>query len=442
MEKVYKLTTLRRTNILHWFDRPGHGASVDGNGIQVAGWALSDQNLQVFVRNDQDLSLMEMKIDVRRPDVVRAIMQDPNISFNSANDVCGFNLTLPEDWISVSLGIKVGKDDISWLTKVEVVDPVKTSELAKVIRGRNGWLFLDNDTNQSVKQFTGERVLSDEELSLWVDYLERTHEMMASRQVPVVFAISPSKEYIFPDFHPKERGELTPLEQIMSFDYKKIKFVFPIDELYQAREMTYCKTDTHWNDFGASVATKNILTSLGLTHHVQHIPSTYRVTETSGDLGSKLRSHEKSSSLYFSSISKPYKEVFSNQVFGSGLVKKHENETAPDERKLIIFGSCSSLQLCDIFSRIFKHVTFIHTESSSWDERILDFEKPDIILLHMNQRFIISPPPREFSLAELLRYKAQYIPADERKRLISNAIESNHETTSIYCSNILDYMDF
>ena len=56
-------------------------------------------------------------------------------------------------------------------TEVMWLNSIKLHGLLGVIRGKNSWLFLDNDTNHSVAQFCGKELISKEELYKWENYL-------------------------------------------------------------------------------------------------------------------------------------------------------------------------------------------------------------------------------------------------------------------------------
>src|SRR5690606_8213474 len=156
MADIYKITTLKKSETLHWFDYPVHEGSAASDGaLRVAGWALSSESVTVLARNERLQVDVELKIKVARPDVVRALTRDGGIVFELKDDVCGFDQALPKDWRSFRLGLITGDKPVEWVAKVDIVSAPLPSASAKVIRGKYGWLFLDNDTNHSVKQFSG-----------------------------------------------------------------------------------------------------------------------------------------------------------------------------------------------------------------------------------------------------------------------------------------------
>ncbi len=56
----------------------------------------------------------------------------------------------------------------------------------KVTRGRDGWLFLDGDTNEVMRQQRGELLFSDEQLDKWRSLLEaRTEWLGQARSCPI-----------------------------------------------------------------------------------------------------------------------------------------------------------------------------------------------------------------------------------------------------------------
>jgi hypothetical protein len=69
----------------------------------------------------------------------------------------------------------------------------------KVVRGKDGWLFLDNDSNQFMRQHTGELGFSDDELWQWQRLLENRVAWLGTRGIPYHFLVAPNPHSVFPD---------------------------------------------------------------------------------------------------------------------------------------------------------------------------------------------------------------------------------------------------
>ena len=78
---------------------------------------------------------------------------------------------------------KMFQFDIRYLTNVDFITinmdksfykaKVQAKKIMGVVEGKEGYLFLDNDNNQSVAQFTGIRCIDKEGLEQWKLYLKK-----------------------------------------------------------------------------------------------------------------------------------------------------------------------------------------------------------------------------------------------------------------------------
>jgi len=124
----------------------------------------------------------------------------------------------------------------------------------RVAIGRDGWLYYPQHWGSRY----GVRTcgpLSAEVLS-FADRLDRFAEHAAARRVPVVFAVAPDKETIYPEHMPAGTGKagcdlsaelmaaLAGKHRVNTVDLR-----IPLDR-GKAKEQVYFRTDSHWNDVG------------------------------------------------------------------------------------------------------------------------------------------------------------------------------------------------
>lgn len=145
---------------------------------------------------------------------------------------------------------------------------LKTSANRKVVLGRNGWFYYNDqaqDNAQGMRRLLGISTLSPEELNQQVMGLTLLALEMQKRQVPLFLAIAPAKERIYDDHLPSwaQSGKFPPLFE----QYKEaikgvpwIKFVDLTDTLRDGRKVaeTFYRTDTHWNQWGSYLAAAKI----------------------------------------------------------------------------------------------------------------------------------------------------------------------------------------
>ena len=123
----------------------------------------------------------------------------------------------------------------------------------RVAVGREGWLYLPRYWES--KYGAGDcGALSDEVRSL-AGRLDRFAAYAARSGVPVLFAIAPDKETLYPEYMPEKSGAVRcdlHADLMGALDGKRVKTVdlrAPL-EAGKAKERVYFRTDSHWNDAG------------------------------------------------------------------------------------------------------------------------------------------------------------------------------------------------
>ena len=134
-----------------------------------------------------------------------------------------------------------------------------------VILGKWGWLYLANDN--SLEDWRNIDPFTPQELEAWRRMLEARNDFCATRRIPYLFVVAPSKYDIYPEYMPdnltRVRDECR-FDQLLSYLSEKHSSVPVLDlrkPLLEAKKVTrvFQKTDTHWNDRGAWIADQAIL---------------------------------------------------------------------------------------------------------------------------------------------------------------------------------------
>ncbi|WP_444677550.1 alginate O-acetyltransferase AlgX-related protein [Halomonas sp. E19] len=138
-----------------------------------------------------------------------------------------------------------------WLLRDVHLPPEPEQESSvKVLVGRQGWLFLDNDTNGSVDQFTGRMKLTAEGMAGWQDYLTRCNTLSKQHDIPWALLVAPSKESVLGRrYHPMQEGAEGAMDQIQALANGR-NVVHPIAALKHLGDKAFIRTDTHWTHRG------------------------------------------------------------------------------------------------------------------------------------------------------------------------------------------------
>ncbi len=382
--------------------------------LKLTGWVLvgpGEQNQVVL--EGQDGFLEHHALTVPRPDVV-AYLGTKNIV---CEVLCGFSLTVNLTRLR-RLGV-VRHGTIQWLYEFS-----GTPQL-QVLRGKDNWLFLANDSNKSVDQYVGLERLSDETKAEWAEYFVKLADF--SQRYRTCFLIAPNKESVFGEFHPYERAETSIVDQILSAAPSDLQGVlYPVQTL-RADSKSYCKTDSHWTYKGAFLAAQEVLAQFGYTDPIDDLFDFHEKAET-GDLGNKLDPVERDMFTKARAKSSPGRPVFqSHTMRNAGRVIIYQNAEPVIDGKLLIFGSSFCDNLSPIFARIFREVVFSYNPAAPCTE-VLDAEQPDYVLLETSERFLLRTPVFTSTLAETsLKVTLDSLSKEERKSAVSNIALERHK---------------
>jgi alginate O-acetyltransferase complex protein AlgJ len=166
----------------------------------------------------------------------------------------------------------------------------------KAFIGKEGWLYF---SGEELKTFTGTDLFSENELKEFEDEIRRRQRIIESHGAKLFIAIVPNKANIYPEYMPDHIIKANNLgygQQILKY-FKQQQL--PVIDLYQplieAKSLNeiYYRTDNHWNDLGAFVASNAILNSFSTVNkNVKPLSlDTYqviRVKDKAGDVAEML----------------------------------------------------------------------------------------------------------------------------------------------------------
>ena len=176
-----------------------------------------------------------------------------------------------EEYLRVGFGLR--QTMIGWDARLKMSLALRTSVGSPVTLGRDGWLFyLVHRGSQGARP---EVDFSPEELERWASWLESRQRWLASRGVDFVLVVAPNKETIYPDLLPSETPAPRPrsrLDVLMGRLHagRKVQVVDVRPALHEARSPAspfrrwplYYRTDSHWNELGALLASRVVLGEL------------------------------------------------------------------------------------------------------------------------------------------------------------------------------------
>lgn len=394
-------------------DQPADAVQLAEHGLLLQGWCISqDPTVQLYLKDGE--SLQVVALNRARPDVVSYFShKQPKLR---VNEYCGFRLQFVP--LSDQFEVGVYQDD--------VLLPLVNGKIAgpfNIIQGEQGWLYLDNDTNKSVDQFRGQHLLSEADLVSWHHYILQMRAISEQKGIAVTTLIAPAKEMIYPQFYPHQKGQQTPVEQLLQLDPQNTVLIYPDDVLRGGSQATFRKVDTHWTPFGAMLATTAACSRLGLSTDVikqAFASDKYHHRTAYGDLGNKVYPRVAAAELMLRSFRYHKHVVYDNGLQNFGRVIVIHNKKALLDKHLLLLGSSSSYTMFDYICRLYQTVTFIHT-AGNFALALVEQLQPDYLLTQTNARFIVRPPATNYVLEQVIQQKWLQLSAEKRAAAISQA---------------------
>ena len=141
--------------------------------------------------------------------------------------------------------------------------------MADALIGKNGWLYLCNDTNGCLEQYQGLRTFAESDLRYYCRVLEKRRAIYAALGIPYIFVVAPNKETIYPENLPdglQKDPDGTPYERLLAYtaDHSDFEIVDLRKDLRNEKERAriYHRHDTHWNHLGAYSAYRTIMETI------------------------------------------------------------------------------------------------------------------------------------------------------------------------------------
>lgn len=391
-------------SVLRWhLDNPKNGQLVreTDQEFEIRGWILTNEKRKIELVIEGQGSTTHHNLNIVRPDVIVNVLSQPHKEHPQLS--CGFNIPVESARFPLQIGFNIDGTTL-WASKINLA-PAR-----KVIAGKAGYLFLDNDTNRSIDQYEGKVLISKAGLDGWERHFS---SLSASRPKPWLFVIAPAKEFVLPDCYPFKRAAVTPVDQFLThFRHLEEKILYPLDLLKCDGHMTYSTGDTHWTDYGAYIAAKAIVDKFDIKNPFPEDKLPFHLTACFGDLISKHSPGNKFLSYVADFESADSMICFDNKIASHGRIILFQNKHSSSQLKAVLFGDSFSTNLCRWLSAAFSRLLFIHT-AGAVDAEILAQENPDCVIMQSNSRFLVAPPDLQLSVRNVISKKINQLSSSD-----------------------------
>lgn len=266
----------------------------------------------------------------------------------------------------------------------------------KVLVGKNGWLFLQNDTNRVVEQNNGTLKLAEDKLEIWLRTLENRFVTLNSRGIKYYFFIAPNKEIIYQEYLPdgyKISDDRVVYQLINACKPYNLPLYYPVDilRLYKSEYQIYPYGDTHWNGIGGFIAYEYVMRIIKKdfkTNILDWEDINFVEQETLLDLGNKM--DPPISSMFSRGIVKQprAKIIYDNQAVNSGHVRITLNEDSNLPTAVIFHDSFMQIVM-PFFMESFSKIHFVHASRLDYD--LIEKINPNVVISEMVERFLLQP---------------------------------------------------
>ncbi len=284
---------------------------------------------------------------------------------------------------------------IGALNRVRMLFGVSGSK--KVIIGRDGWLFFDDDTHLGGSR--NDPPMTRPEIRDWLSHLAGRTEMLRARGIPYLVVAMPVKETIYPQFAPAwyrptdDRATLRLPKLAAEAGVGDILYLHPyVAAATRAGQKTYSRHDTHWTGYGAYagyVGLMQRLHAMGLTDEAKPLSAFDVLPQTAN------RPRDMALMLGVASfVDVDFQHI--GDPNGGGRLKvdyltDKTDWTAPQVVETGEVGKPVLMMTRDSFSNEllpflyshFSRIILAHNQDGSWRPDLVERFKPDIVLLEV-----------------------------------------------------------
>jgi alginate O-acetyltransferase complex protein AlgJ len=281
------------------------------------------------------------------------------------------------------------------------------SSSPKVALGRDGWWYL----TESFDEYRGVRKLPRATTLQWLQEFKAKKTFFASRNIKYLVVIAPNKETVYPEFLPanivQAQSNFYVDDFLKAVPAESQLNVLDLRETLIGAKHTgqlYFKTDSHWNQLGATIACDAVIRRLSSwLPELQFQPDSHEFrtkTGKSGDLSHMMsledRMHEESIMLLQRApavrqiaprMRKKISGILTNEAVMSVDTRNSCNAIVTGDS----FSNAISIFLPGHFQRTLKFRPYLSYKDPIF-KAIVAAEKPDVYLEILVDRHLINPP--------------------------------------------------
>ena len=168
----------------------------------------------------------------------------------------GFNYSLPVD-TEAFLNDRFAGRTLMIDTYSRLVSSLfNTSANDRVIIGRDGWLFF----SETIADYDGSSTFNDGDMNILVSYLLELNDIAKERGQVFLVTVIPNKNTLFGEYMPSRYKRYDgPSNMERLYMTEGLDFIDLSTLLLETDDISYFKTDSHWNGYGTRIAAREIM---------------------------------------------------------------------------------------------------------------------------------------------------------------------------------------
>ncbi|WP_457093126.1 hypothetical protein [Microvirga sp. P5_D2] len=274
----------------------------------------------------------------------------------------------------------------------------ENSQADMVLAGRDGVLFLQNDSNRVIEQIEGRFPIRDNDLfAVAMAHASRRSYLETMSGAQYHHILIPNKEVVFASHLPPSvafegfgRRPYSRYQQIDATHHWRPYYQPDVLRRTEPRR-SFPLTDTHWNHHGATDYLTAFLAAAEpyLANSFSQVPLREFGSEQLGDLGGKVGLPKEPITIV--SPSHPRASlVFDNGAVNEGRVRYYANKSLPVRRRAVILHDSFGDWLLSLIAELFSDVLFIH--GPDFDFEFVSRFRPDYVWFFQIERFFVRLP--------------------------------------------------
>ena len=259
-----------------------------------------------------------------------------------------------------------------------------------VIWGKEDWLFYSStNSGDPIADYTGANSFSEEELETAKNNMLDIQRKLNNKNIQFCILIPPNKENVYAQYMPDKYIHTDKTRTDVLVEYlaeNGINAVNPKQALLDCDDQyrTYYKLDTHWNELGAYIGTREALATLGINLPQLTSEMVEEGDHTVSDLADMVgltSVFPKDYGFRVAEYAHQNVDIHKEEI---GKMVHYHNDNAENEKTLLLIGDSFRDSMIPVLESIYSDFYIVHREDFQGD--MLDKSNPDEVLLEIVER--------------------------------------------------------